>query len=386
MSTLLAGFGRSNITPPEQVYMMGYGARNVPSVGIHDDLYASVLALSDGEAAPVIIVALDVCEFDVDCIKVVKGVIQGITGLAPERMLINTSHTHAGPMVCPGSYSRFEPRYYGEMAVRAGMAAKHALDDLQPAELSCVRVPLEIGANRRQVMADGSIQIGVNLAKPRDPHLNAWVMRRADAPDLVLWSAPFHGATVTSDNLWISSEWMGSGVRQFEAANPEVRALFVQGCCGNQNPYRERNSFEQLDEHGAAAAQALGQALVEAQTCESLPLRLLSDSIELPLDSGGTFSCPLRALRLGDAVLLSMGAEPFIEYALAMQAHYNPTRLLVLGYTDATIGYIPTAEAFDEGGYEPNSFGWFSQGQKLSPTCENVTKEALLRALLAVTS
>ncbi|MHB9034275.1 MAG: hypothetical protein ACYC6L_14655 [Anaerolineae bacterium] len=58
---------------------------------------------------------------------------------------------------------------------------------------------------------------------------------------------------------------------------------------------------------------------------------------------------------------------------------------MVLGYTDATVGYIPTEAAFAEGGYEPNSFGWFSHGQKLDPSCETVTKQALSAALAEIT-
>jgi len=174
-------------------------------------------------------------------------------------------------------------------------------------------------------------------------------------------------------------------VRQFEALEPNIRAVFLQGCCGDQNPYREQHSFEQLDAHGPAAAQALQQALKASTAVKGLPLCSLERTIELPISGGGIFPCPLRALRLGEAVFVAMGAEPFIEYALYLRAIGGPASLMVLGYTDATVGYIPTAAAFAEGGYEPNSFGWFSQGQKLDPACEDVTKQALVQALTDIT-
>lgn len=106
MTELLVGHDRECITPPEPVYMMGYGARNERSIGIHDDLFVNAVALSDGEQR-VVLVAMDVCEMDVNCVQVLKGVIGEVNELAPEEIIINTSHTHAGPMICPGPYSRF---------------------------------------------------------------------------------------------------------------------------------------------------------------------------------------------------------------------------------------------------------------------------------------
>ncbi|MCE5258908.1 MAG: neutral/alkaline non-lysosomal ceramidase N-terminal domain-containing protein [Chloroflexi bacterium] len=384
MNHLMAGHGRECITPPAHVYMMGYGARNEPSVGIHDDLFANAVALSDGEQR-VVVVALDVCEMDVNCVQVLKGIIGEVNELEPAEIIINTSHSHAGPMVCPGPYSRFEARYAGAMAVRAAQAVAEALADMRQAKLLVGSAPLDIGASRRQVLPDGMMTIGVDLNRPRLPEVTTWFLRREQAPGILLWSAPLHGATVTGDNLWISSEWMGSAVRQFEALQPDVKAIFLQGCCGDQNPYREQHSFEQLEAHGAAAARALEQALEASTAVKNLPLRSLERTIDLPTSGGGVFPCPLRALRLGGAVFVAMGAEPFVEYALYLRALGGPASLMVLGYTDATVGYIPTAAAFAEGGYEPNSFGWFSQGQKLEPTCEAVTKQALAQALADIT-
>jgi neutral ceramidase len=380
MKTILVGHGRECITPPEHVYMMGYGARNEPSLGIHDDLFANAVALSDGEQR-VVVLALDVCEMDINCIQVLKGVIGEVNELTSAEIIINTSHTHAGPMICAGPYSRFEAYVYGVMAVRSAEAVAQALADMQPATLKIGAAPLDIGCSRRQTQPDGSMTIGVDRTRPRLPEVTTWTFLRKDSPAVMLWTAPSHGATVTAENLYISSEWMGSAVRQFEALEPDARAVFLQGCCGDQNPYREQRSFVQVDAHGAAAAQALQLALISSVKAHALPLRSLERTIDLPVAGGGSSPCPLRALRLGDAVFIAMGAEPFVEFALYLRQIGGPASLMVLGYTDATVGYITTAAAFDEGGYEPNSFGWFNDGKKLDPTVETVVKSALELAL-----
>lgn len=380
MKSLMVGHGRECITPPEHVYMMGYGARNDRSLGIHDDLFANAVAFSDG-VQKLVVVALDVCEMDINSIQVLKGVIGEVNELTPAEIIINTSHTHAGPMICTGPYSRFEAHGYGVMAVRAAEAAAQALADMVPATLSVGSAPLDIGCSRRQTQPDGTMTIGVDRTRPRLPEVTTWAFHRKDAPTILLWSSPLHGATVTAENLYISSEWMGSAVRQFEALEPDVKAVFLQGCCGDQNPYREQRAFTQMDAHGAAAAQALQQALKSSVKVKALPMRSLERTIDLPEAGGGSSPCPLRALRLGDAVFISMGAEPFVEFALYLRRIGGPASLMVLGYTDATVGYITTAAAFDEGGYEPNSFGWFNDGKKLDPSVETVVKAALAEAL-----
>ena len=60
----------------------------------------------------------------------------------------------------------------------------------------------------------------------------------------------------------------------------------------------------------------------------------------------------LHCIRIGPIALLSVAGEPFIEIAqrIAAQSPYEHT--LVCGYTNGGLGYIPTREAYDEGGYE----------------------------------
>ena len=41
------------------------------------------------------------------------------------------------------------------------------------------------------------------------------------------------------------------------------------------------------------------------------------------------------------------------------------------------MGYLPTADAFAEGGYEPNSWRGFADGEPLTPEAEAIIKEAI---------
>ena len=51
--------------------------------------------------------------------------------------------------------------------------------------------------------------------------------------------------------------------------------------------------------------------------------------------------------------MLHLPGEPFIEYQLKAQELRKDVFVCVAGYGDGGPGYIPTAKAYLEGGYEP---------------------------------
>ena len=380
MTQLHVGHARARITPPLGITMMGYGARTEGAVAIHDDLWANAVALSDGEQQ-LLMLALDVCEMPLYTTHLLKGAIMQATGLEPDQILINTSHTHAGPdvgvIVSEDPLALYEPAYFVEFAQLCANVCQRALADLATAALRVGRAEVDAGASRRERTPEGTTVIGVNPDGPRLPVLTVWTFSRPERPDVVWWSLPLHGATVTGDNLQISAEWMGAAVRRFDADHDQAVAIFLQGCCGDQNPYRERNSLEQMDEHGADVALALEDALASSQDVESLPLVHRWHTVLLPSARGGCQRLPVHGLRLGDAALVSLAGEPFVAYALYGQELRPGPATMVLGYTDGTVGYLPTADAFEEGGYEPNSWKGFADGEPLTPEVEAIVKETI---------
>lgn len=62
----------------------------------------------------------------------------------------------------------------------------------------------------------------------------------------------------------------------------------------------------------------------------------------------------LQAIQIGPLVLVVLPGEVFVEYGLRIkqEAPVDPARTIVLGYSNHFFGYVPTAQAFHEGGYE----------------------------------
>ncbi len=61
----------------------------------------------------------------------------------------------------------------------------------------------------------------------------------------------------------------------------------------------------------------------------------------------------ITSLDLGIAKTLHLPGEPFIEYQLAAQKASAAKPICVAGHGDGGCGYIPTADAYLQGGYEP---------------------------------
>ena len=386
MDTLLVGHARECITPTEAVHMMGYSARTGLSEGVHDDLMANAVALSDHNTT-MLVLALDIASLDLDKVAELKRALTRGADIEPDDILVNTSHTHAGPMVAERPGATFEVDCFDTMVERCVEAGIAALADLRPATLSIGSARLDIGCNRRKRTAEGKIILGVNRAGPRLAEVTVWRLARASAADVVLFSTPIHGTTLGHENLLISAEWMGAAVRKLEGADMGIRAVFLQGCAGNQNPYRDERSFERIAQHGEATSVAVRNALEATQGIAALPLVNLVGDMLLPLDEGGTSSCPIHGLRLGDALLIGLGGEAFVEYDLYARDRSEAQSTLVLGYTDASVGYLPTEVAYAEGGYEPNANVHFPLGKSWHPRIEQALKweiDTMLLRLLEV--
>ena len=84
----------------------------------------------------------------------------------------------------------------------------------------------------------------------------------------------------------------------------------------------------------------------------------------------------LTCLDFGKALVLHLPGEPFIEYQLKAQALRPDAFVCVAGYGDDGPGYIPTAQAYFEGGYETTV-------ALSGPGSEKLLQEAMARLLKA---
>ena len=436
MNGLSAGAAAAVITPLVGVDLSGYASRPGPSVGVHDELWCRALVLDDG-GRRVAIAALDLLGVDLELDAAIREAASAY--LPPDHLLINCSHTHAGPSV-----TRLDRRvaadrgYVSSLPRRIAEVVKEAASRLAPAALRYGITPARMGINRRERTPDGQIIIGRNPAGIVDDEIRALQVNTAEGvPLAVVFHHACHGTTLGGENRLISAEWMGAACACLEQRGG-VPALFLQGCAGQTNPDAQERSFEEVARLGESACEAVLQALAGAEPIAGGPLAARREGIALPIQdppdpkqaraglaaaeaaaararsegahpywvqalesclplaqhiveladqgaSGLTLPFAVQAMRMGDLALVGLSGEVFLEFARRIAAASPFPHTWVLGYSNGCECYVPTAEAFAEGGYEADdSFRWYGTLPLAPDAGERMAQEAV-RMLTQVT-
>ena len=103
------GVAKVCITPPVGAWQGGYGARDRPCEGVHDDLFARALVLEDEDGTRGAIVSVDVVTLTQEVAAAARQRAQEMTGIPAGSIALCASHTHGGPAT----------RAYGESGPQA---------------------------------------------------------------------------------------------------------------------------------------------------------------------------------------------------------------------------------------------------------------------------
>jgi len=407
MGQLLAGFGVADVSPPVGLWHIGR-----QSDGIRDDLRATALVLEvAGQRAA--IVSVDVITLSRPSVAVIRERIAAEAGVPPERTVILSAHTHSSPVTHPIGSQFPDDDYVRLLEKSIAGAVVAAARQLVPARVSYGEGRVGFSINRRLKTATG-VQMLPNPAGPIDRRVRALRLDAAD-PDTdlplgVMFSVCCHPTSFPTSSA-TGADYPGATRRVIEHAyDGQAKALFLPGAFGNVRPspldgqgrFRSVTGVE-LDRMG----RALGAEVVRAaEECSGIPREpgvetptwegdggLAGARWDVPLLYGtlptwesllastsryeqvwkqqmlarlerdGRFPegepCEVQALRLGPFLIVAIGGEPFVELGQAIEAQLagapGIAEVLVLGYANGCVGYLCTAEAYAEGGYESAS-------------------------------
>jgi neutral ceramidase len=383
---LRAAAVKVEITPKNSQWLLGYQARQ--SNGVLDGIYHRVLALDTGDTS-LYLIATDVCLFSPNFRDAVMRELQSRTGIDPSHVWWSVTHTHAAPELGPpdmykallGRSDHDWDREYTTFATNALIdAVKSARDKLEPARLSFAITTSNANINRRARDVDGKISLGLNPDGPVDRQVNLMRVTRADgSPVALVVNYAMHGTVMSGQNLKISGDGPGVVAAYLEEQLGGT-VLYVNGAAGNIAPiysvYADASSGHLsqfrvlLGDRVIAAARAMApgtdhvvirhaQQVVETARREDLvwPDELAayatSDRLRIKL--------PLRFVAINDTAIWAAPVEMFCEIAMNIRDQSPFKQTFYFGYTNGWFGYLPTAKAFEEGGYEPRTSPFTSQ-------------------------
>ena len=383
---LRAAAVKVDITPPDSKWLSGYAPRR--SDGVLDSIYHRVLALDSGDAQ-LYVIASDLCLFSPSLYDGVTSDLQKETGIDPKHVLWSVTHTHAAPEIGPpdmyktllGRSDHDWDREYTARVSRALIdAVKTARNALEPARIVFGAGASMANINRRAKDVDGKVSLGLNPEGAVDRQFNLIRVTRPDGrPIALVVNYAMHGTVMSGQNLKISGDGPGTVAAYLEEKLGGT-VLYINGAAGNIAPIYSvypspaaghLSQFRVLlGDRVLAAVASLGPGTGEvsmrhAERIVETPRRPgLAWPEELAPYAAGTppaVRVPLRFVRINDAIVWTAPVEMFCEIAMDVR-HGSPfAHTLFFGYTNGWFGYLPTARAFDEGGYEPRTSPFTAQ-------------------------
>lgn len=377
-----------DITPKTPQWLMGYGPRL--STGVHDPIFHKIVALDDG-TTQFFLIASDLCIFSPSVYDDATKRLKQETGIDARNVWWTVTHTHAGPEVGPpgmydvllqGRSDHEFNRDYAEFAITSLIQGiKGARASLVPARLGIGIGSAQANINRRARDVDGKISLGLNPDGPVDRQIG---LVRLDHPDgrplALIANYAMHGTVMGGQFMEISGDGPGT-VAAYVESKLGVPMLYINGAAGNIAPiysvYPNPKSGH-LSEFNVL----LGDRILEANRSLKAPdgpVRLQSAEafIETPRKAGmgwpvgleryatkdNLVRIPVRYLRLNDTVFWGAPVEMFCELAFAVRNASPFRHTFFFGYTNGWLGYLPTAKAFEEGGYEPRTSPFTPQAE-----------------------
>jgi hypothetical protein len=163
--SLRFGFAKRTITPVlgrTPVYMAGFG-NDRRATGVHDDLWARAVAVSDGPAR-VVLVSVDLIGLFLDDVEKARAALGERVGEAT--LVVSSTHNHEGPDTMglwgPGRFtSGVNPEYLARVRRAIVEVAADALDRLEPSRLliATTRTPDLIVDNRLPEVIDDEMVV-----------------------------------------------------------------------------------------------------------------------------------------------------------------------------------------------------------------------------------
>jgi len=372
-----------DISPASPQWLMGYGPRK--STGVRDPIFHRIAALDDG-TTQVFLIASDLCLFSPTVYDDVTAELKRETGIEPRQVWWTVTHSHSTPEVGPpGMYDvllkgrsdhPWDRDYCDFVKAKLIAGIKQARAQLEPARLAIGTGLSRANINRRARDADGKISLGLNPDGPTDRQIGLIRLDRPDgSPIGLIANYAMHGTVLGPSMLQISGDGPGV-VSSYVEEKLGAPTLYVNGAAGNLAPIYTVQDLPRS--HIGEFRVLLGDRIVEASRGlgaggSEVKLWLAETWIETPRradlgwsdelksfaakGAGGAdlVRIPVRVLRINDAVLWGSPVELFCEIALRVR-HESPFRhTFYFGYSNGWLGYLPTAQAFQEGGYEPRT-------------------------------
>lgn len=409
-----AGFAQVDITPDIGVPLGGNVREDKAARGTHDPLFANIAVL--GSDRPIVLIGMDLLGVTATFTAAICAAVHAATGIPAEQVVTFATHTHSGPDTSRGS--GFDRGDYSAVDVWEQLAAPAIAQGVADAVRNAAGATVNVARgqapgyafNRRLLLADGTVRMNWSAvpdsavpAGPVDDEITLWTFRGLDGAAVgALVHFTLHPAILVGHDWLYSADYIAALTATIRARVGDVPVIFANGALGNVNHLDHRDNgraigFGEAERVGAGIGASLS-ALSDAVIPEP-GVRMHRTTIELdqrtvdreraawarrtlrangaaPVDvldgvPDAAYACwtlergkhlaplmdvPVAAVELGDTVFVFLPFEVFVEFGLGIRDALPGKIIRVVSLAHDYLGYLPTRDAFEQGGYEP-TFG-----------------------------
>lgn len=426
------GFSRIDVTPQLGTLLTGYYTLRI-SDGVLDPIQLNAIALTEGEETAVVITG-DFMYMTEPAVTPIRALIEKECGIPADHILMQAIHQHTS--TTPGNaFMAVTDDLYNKMLERKYVdVVNMALADRKEAKISIAQKETAepISFVRRYRMKDGSCKTNPkpcnnDILHPlgnADNTVRLVKIEREGAKDIALVGFATHPDVIGGTKF--SADWPGWVRRLTEQALPDVSCILVNGCQGDTNHFDpNKPRFAKDDYEGKYAhSRKMGQLITDVVTelwnkteeTEVLPISADVKMISIPSNTKGVErveeckkllelyqqglplpenldlipgefrriarmenlqvlqKIPVSMVAFGKIVLIGYGGEPFTEYADVLREAEPDLFILTACNGNGAQGYLPSIDAFEEGGYEARTTNFT---EITPPTLQGVAKDMI---------
>lgn len=397
----------SDVTPPVGHPLCGGWIE--PARFVDDPLEIRGVVLM-GVGKPVVIAAIDWTGLRNQAYRLWRAKLAEAAHTVPENVALHCVHPHNAPfadveaqktIAAAGAPVSLDLTFYEKCLTASADALRESL----PKAERFTHVGFgkgevkEVASNRRVLGPDGKVKFtrtsATKVKEARDapeglidPFLRTLSFWDGDTPRAALHFYATHPMSYYGDGR-VTADFCGLARRRRQADQPGVFQVYLTGAAGNvtagkyNDGAKENRAVLRDRVHAGMVAawddtkrhpvdgwdwavervtfsprreESFGEAASKAVLADpkQTPAKRNNAAFQLAWLDRIRTPVELTALRFGTTVMtVHLPGEPFVEYQLLAQQLASPFPVCVAGYGDGGMGYIPTAAAFLEGGYEP---------------------------------
>ena len=382
------GFAKVDITPEYPVRLNGFGVRREESQGVSQSIFARAMAVSLGDAAPLVVVAIDNLGIRTAQVDEVARRLSRSHHLPRENFCLTFTHSHCAPKVSgasdnifseaiPAEHQKHIDQYTTEIVDAITTSAQQAVDSRQPSTLGWSIGTVGFAKNRRPG------------GGPVDHDLPTLIVRDANSKMVrgVYVSYACHCVTLRFNK--ISGDWAGYAAEMIERQFPGAVALVSIGAGSDQNPLEITPDNVQIAlRQGTEIASEVKRLSEGHQRSVQGKTRATLNRIDLPLNELPTrqqladiavsgprptdrynamtqiakldrgeqllaaIDYPIQTWAFGDSLCLTfLAGEVCVDYAVRLKKEFDAERFWLITYSNDFCSYIPSERLVKEKGY-----------------------------------